>query len=115
MAKVIAKGKKRRERLEAEAEAIKEFEDTAVVSAIKAEKREKQNVQSDEIVNVVKETFNRLFAEFHPSMGSQEREAYADDRARQVLRVIKHGIPEPGHGARIIDEEQRIPLCRECR
>lgn len=113
--KIQAKGKKRRKRIDAEAEAIEEFEKVAVIPTVKREKREKQNVDSGEILNVVTDTFNRLFQEFDPYMGEQERLAHADDRATRILRIIKHGIPEPGHGARIIEEEQHIPLCRECK
>jgi hypothetical protein len=113
--KPTAKGKKRRERIEADEDAIKELEAKAVIPTVKAEKREKQSVSSLEIKNVVKDTMDRMFQEFHPRMGERERSAYADDRAIQMLRIIKHGIPEPGSGARITEEEQEAPLCRNCQ
>lgn len=112
---IKAKGKKRREKLQEEAEAIEEFENAAVIPTVKREKKEKQSVSSLEIKNVVKNTMDRMFQEFHPRMGVRERDAYADDRATQMLRIIKHGIPEPGSGARLTEEEQEAPLCRNCK
>ena len=112
---VIAKGKKRREEIQEDEQAIQEFEKQAVVPTVKREKKEKQSVSSLEIKNVVKDTMDRMFQEFHPRLGDRERDAYADDRATQILRIVKHGIPEPGTGARITEEEQEAPLCRECK
>jgi hypothetical protein len=67
------------------------------------------------MIVVVKDTFERLFLEFSPKMGMKERELYADDRARMVLRIIRYGQPAPGRGAKIVEKEQRIPLCRNCK
>ena len=111
---IKAKGKLRQERIEEDEKALKEFE--KVTPVIKREKREKQTVSSHEIVNVLTNTFDRLAQEFDPKMPVRDREVLANDRAIMMLRVIKHGIPEtPGHGVRIMEEEQEAPLCRNCR
>jgi len=112
---VKAKGKIKREKIAEDEQAIEEFEKRMVEPTVKRSetKREKQNVSSRELVNVMSDTFDRLFAEFDPRMGEKERRAHADDRATRILRLIKHGIPN-GDPARITEEEQEAPLCRNC-
>jgi len=114
--KVKAKGKIRREQREEDDQAVAEFEKAQVIPVVsrKELKHEKQSVSSIEIQNVVKDKLVSLFQEFSPNMGDREIDANAEDRATKILRLIKHGIPE-GNPARIVEEEQRIPLCRNCR
>jgi len=113
---VKAKGKVRREKLAEEEQAIEEFDKSIAEPIVTRQKQERQTISSMELVNVMSDTFARLLVEFDPRMGDRERNLYADDRARQMLRLIKHGIPEAGgHGARITEEEQEAPLCRNCK
>jgi len=103
--KIQAKAKKRRTEIQ---EAEKRADEKLEIR--EAQKGSKQNVPTADLVGVVKQTFDRLFLEFYPTMGEKERLMYADDRARRVVYEIK--IKE---GAKIVEDEQRIPLCRACK
>lgn len=115
---VVAKGKKKLQ----DAEKQKELEESVgEVKVIQNKgKSEKQQVPSKEIINILTDSFDRLYLEIAPVTMQDEklRRANADDQARQTLRLIRYGIPyegQTGTGLRITDEEQKIPLCKDCK
>lgn len=103
---IKAKGKLRRE---------EEALPTQKIQRIHKESVAKQTISTGEIVNIVRDTFERLIEEFHPSVGEKDRMLAADERARFVTRILKYGQPEPGFGSKIVEAEQEIPLCRNCK
>jgi hypothetical protein len=112
---VKAKGKIKRER----AEAQKALEES--IGTLKIVRREpgvKQDVPSEEIRNILTDSFDRILEELAPRTFQNNRRLQAEELALRTLRLLKHGIPrEPGkdEGYKIRDEEQPVPLCKDCK
>ena len=117
-AKGKLKRKQRQEAAEEQAELEKEtLEKIAKTVVRKSSDRQSGGFPTRELRNVIADTFERTWEEIMPTYpwrSEKEKRINAEDRAIDMVRLIKYGNPN-FHSVKITDHEYHPPKCREHR